>query len=279
MSGFEHGKQDWTRACTEGHTLAAIIEQATLTPEQRNALAEHECVHWPLMQQAEIAHLRNDGPLLLDMTGQPFESLVALHNRLDTSLIGWLNSQLPARQLASHLGDALACLDGNDALLLIRSYAPPALPLLHQQSDQPWHHWLFGPVEAWWSRTEQGWQRFTGLTRCENPEYHPIRLDEALMRSLQHDAQAERLLQQVGKAAPESFASDCHGERLQQVQQLLAVAREQKLGHPDDQAFFVLYSFMTGSPLHECPDWPNILRRVNEEQTTLECVLAAQEGI
>jgi len=173
MSGFEHSKQDWTRACTEGHTLAAIIEQATLTPEQRNALVEHESVHWPLMQQAEVAHLRNDGPLLLDMTGQPFESLVALHNRLDTSLIGWLNSQLPARQLASHLGDALACLDGNDALLLIRSYAPPALPLLHQQSDQPWHHWLFGPVEAWWSRTEQGWQRFTGLARCENPEYHP----------------------------------------------------------------------------------------------------------
>jgi len=279
MNGFEHGEQDWTRACAEGHTLVGIIEQATLIPEQRNALAEHESARWPLMRQAEVAHLRNDGPLLLDMSGQSFESLATIRSLLDTSLTGWVSSQLLARQLASHLGDALACLDANDAVLLIRSYVPPALPLLHQQSDQPWHHWLFGPVDAWWSRTEQGWQRFAGLAQCQIPEYHPIRLDEALMRSLQHDAQAERLLQQVGKVAPESFASDCHGERLQQVQRLLAVAREQKLGLQDDRAFFVLYSLMTGAPLHERPDWPDILRRVNEDQATLERVLAAQEGI
>jgi hypothetical protein len=279
MSNFAHGAQDWTQARAEGHTLALIIEQAPLTAEQRNALAEHEGNRWSLMWQPEVIHLCNEGPLLLDMTDRPFEHLAVIRNWLDANLIGWLSSPLPAHQLASHLGDALACLDANDALLLLRSYGAPALPPLHEQRKQPWHHWLFGPVDAWWSRTEQGWQRFAGLAQREIPEYHPIRLDAALMRGLQHDAQAEQLLQQVGKVAPESFASDCHGERLQQVQRLLAVARDQKLVQPDDQAFFVLYSLMAGTSLHERPGWSDILRRVNQDQTTLEQALAAQEGI
>lgn len=194
-------------------------------------------------------------------------------------MIGWLSSQLAAQQLANHLGDALACLDAKETSLLIRSYAPPALPLLHQRSDQPWHPWLFGPIEAWWARTEQGWRRFAGLSHREIAEYHPIRLDEALMCSLQHDAQAERLLQQAQSVAPETFARDCHGERLRQVQRLLDVAKDQKLGQPADQAFFALCCLMTGTSLHQHPDWPDILRRVNQEPATLERVLTAEEGI
>lgn len=148
------------------------------------------------------------------MSGQPFDDLVALHSLIDVGLLGWLSSTVPAHQLADHLSDASACLVANEASLLLRSYAPPTLPLLHQRSDQPWHRWLFGPVEAWWARTEHGWQRFAGLEQREISEYHPIHLDEALMRHLQHDARAEQLLQQVGHIAPESFSSDCHGERL-----------------------------------------------------------------
>lgn len=278
MSSSEQNEQDWAQACAEGHTLVLIIEQALLSTEQRNALADHEGDRWPLMWQPEVAHLCNEGPLLLDMSGQPFEQLAAIHSRLDANLIGWVSSQLPAQKLANHLGDALACLDANDTSLLIRSYSSPALPLLHQQSDQPWHHWMFGPVETWWSRTERGWQRFAGLGQSEIPEYHPIRLNAALMRDLQHDAQAEQLLQQVAKIAPESFASDCHGERLQQVQRLLTVARDRRLDNSDDQTFFVLYSLITDTQLNERPDWPDILRRLSQGQVTLEQVLAAQVG-
>lgn len=279
MSDFELGEPDWTRACAEGRTLALIIEQALLSSDQRNGLVEVESNHWPLMSQPEVAHLRDVGPLLLDMTGRPFDDLVALYSLLDVGLLGWMSSPVSAQQLANHLSDALACVDANGTSLLIRSYAPPALPLLHQRSDQPWHRWLFGPVETWWTRTEQGWQRFAGLAQREIAEYHPIRLDDALMRDLQHDARAEQLLQQVVNIAPESFASDCHGERLKQVQRLLDVAEEQKLEQPDDQAFFVLYSLIAKTSLHDRPDWPDILQRIDHEHATLERVLAAEEGI
>ncbi|MCQ4289288.1 hypothetical protein NA647_17855 [Pseudomonas stutzeri] len=231
------------------------------------------------MSQPEVAHLCDIGPLLLDMSGRPFEDLVSLHDLLDVSLLGWLGSPVPAQHLANHLGDALACQDANGASLLIRSYISPALPLLHQRSDLPLHGWLFGPVDTWWARTDPSWQRFAGLSQREIAEYHPIRLDEALMRDLQHDARAEQLLQQVGHVAPESFSSDCHGERLKQVQRLLVVAGEQKLAQADDQAFFVLYSLMSKTSLHDRPDWPDILRRVHHEHATLERLLAAEEGI
>lgn len=279
MSELNHSEQDWTRAYAEGYTLVLIIEQALLDSDQRKALAEHEGKRWPLMSQPEVAHLCDIGPLLLDMSGRPFEDLVSLHDLLDVSLLGWLGSPVPAQHLANHLGDALACQDANGASLLIRSYTSPALPLLHQRSDQPWHRWLFGPVDTWWARTDPSWQRFAGLSQREIAEYHPIRLDEALMRDLQHDARAEQLLQQVGHIAPESFSSDCHGERLKHVQRLLEVAEEQKLEQPVDQAFFVLYSLIAKTSLHDRPDWPDILRRVHHEHATLERVLAAEEGI
>ncbi len=279
MSELNHSEQDWTRACTEGRTLALIIEQALLDPDQHKALAEHEGKRWPLMSQPEVAHLCDIGPLLLDMSGRPFEHLVSLHNLLDISLLGWLCSPVPAQHLANHLGDALACQDANGASLLIRSYTSPALPLLHQRSDQPCHRWLFGPVEAWWARTGRNWQRLAGLALCEITKYHPILLDEALMRELQHDARAEQLLQEVGHISPESFSSDCHGERLKQIQRLLDVAEEQKLDQAHDQAFFVLYSLLSKAPLHDRPNWPDILRQVHHEHATLERVLAAEEGI
>lgn len=155
MSDLQQGQQDWVNATAKGLSLTAIVEQALLSAPQRNALGELEGARWPLMYQAELAQLRNDGPLLLDMTGQPFERLVAIHELFGSNLAGWLSSTLPANRLATHLGDALVCQDANDAVLLIRSYSAEVLPLLHQQVGQPWHQWLFGPLDTWWVKAKK----------------------------------------------------------------------------------------------------------------------------
>ncbi|WJV26524.1 MULTISPECIES: DUF4123 domain-containing protein [Pseudomonas] len=278
MSDLQQGQQDWVNAAAKGFSLAAIVEQALLNAQQRDALVELEGARWPLMYQPELAQLRNDGPLLLDMTGQAFEQLVAIHELFGSNLAGWLSSTLPANRLATHLGDALVCQDANDAVLLIRSYSAEVLPLLHQQNYQPWHQWLFGPLDTWWVKAEKDWQRFAGPAHSEVPEYHPIRLDEPMMHSLQHDAHAEQLLVQTENVAPEAFASDCHGERLQQVQDLLQIARAQGLDQQEDQSTFVLHSLITRSPLHQRPEWAEVLRQVIDDQDSLENALAAQEG-
>ncbi|OLF54200.1 DUF4123 domain-containing protein [Pseudomonas chlororaphis] len=278
MSDLTHSEQDWIDAGARDLHMAVIVEQALLAPEQRTALLELEGTRWPLMYQAELAELRQDGPLLLDMSGQPFERLMAIGERLGASLAGWLSSTLPANRLATHLGDALVCQDANGAVLLIRSYSAEVVPLLHQQTEQPWQRWLFGPLDAWWVNDAGTWQRFAGPAHSEVPDYQPIRLDEPMMHSLQHDAQAEQLLAQTENIAPEAFASDCHGERLQQVQALLETARTQGLEQPEDQSFFVLYSLIARSPLHQRADWSEILSQVSDERATLENALAAQEG-
>ncbi|MCB2253910.1 DUF4123 domain-containing protein [Pseudomonas chlororaphis] len=277
MSEVRQGEQDWTQARTKGLRLMAIIEQAPLSMEQRQALANLQGARWPLMYQAELAQLRSDGPLLLDLSEQPFEQLLAIDELFASNLAGWLSTTLPADRLATHLGDALVCQDANDAVLLIRSYSAEVLPLLYQQSAQPWQRWLFGPLGTWWVKGEKHWQRLTGPALGDVPEYHPIRLDEPMMHSLQHDAQAEQLLAQTEHVAPQAFASDCHGERLQQIQDLLGTARAQGLQHPEDQSTFVLHSLITGDPLHQRPYWPELLRQVGDEQDTLENALATQE--
>lgn len=277
MSELDVSRNDWEQALAAGHSLAMVVELGLLSADARQAiLAGHRI--WPLLHQADMVHLRNEGPAMIELSGQPFSALQEQYERLaPTARHGWLSSPLGMRQLQQHLGDALACSDIDGDTLLIRSYARNVLPVLHARQEQPWHRWLFGPIEHWWLPSAQGWQRFEGLAQGSVPTYQSLELDQALVEALGVDLHAQALVAELQQHAPQVFLSDCHGERLSQIGQALAQARSAGLSQQSDQGFHALYSLMRGQSLSQHPDWPLMLQRVEHEGLGLANVLAEQE--
>lgn len=222
-------QEDWERAVEKGRTQVLIIECGLLEIAQRQSLHDPQRV-WPLMQAPTLAHLREHGPALLDLGGEPFEALQARLDELPRqALIGWMSATLPAAQLASHLGDALACEDDAGNALLIRSYAGEVLPLLHPRTDQPWHPWLFGPLACCWLYDGERWQRLHGLALDDLPAYQPLRLDPPLLAALGGDSTEQRLLSVLEAQLPELLPQCCPGERLEAVRTVVNQARERKV--------------------------------------------------
>lgn len=277
MNDLDVSRSDWELSLAAGHSLAMVVELGLLSADARQALlAEHRI--WPLLHQADMEHLRYEGPALVELSGQPFSALQEQYERLAPSARhGWMSSRLGMRQLQQHLGDALACRDIDGDTLLIRSYAHNVLPALHARREQPWHAWLFGPIEQWWLPSAQGWQRFEGLAQDSVPAYQPIELDQALVETLGVDLHAQAMVEELQQHAPQVFLSECHGERLDQVSQALVHAREAGLSQQSDQSFYALYSLMSGQPLSQHPDWPLMVQRVEHEGLALANVLAERD--
>ena len=225
MNALDISRSHWEQALAAGHSLAMVVELGLLSADARQAiLAEHRLL--PLLYQADMEHLRYEGPALVELSGQSFNTLQEQYERLaPTARHGWLSSRLGIFQLQQHLGDSMACRNIDGDTLLIRSYAHNVLPALHARQEQPWHAWLFGPIEHWWLPSAQGWQRFEGLAQGSVPAYQPIELDQALVEALGVDLHAQALVAELQQHAPQVFLSDCHGERLKQVGQALAQAR------------------------------------------------------
>jgi hypothetical protein len=265
MSVQDLARADWEAALANGHTLALVVELGLLSPELRLRLFTEHSV-WPLLQQAEVAHLSTEGPALVELSDQPFARQIALHEQLTRSAQhGWLSSRLNMIELQKHLGDGMACRNIDGETLLIRSYAHSVLPKLYARQQQPWHTWLFGPIVHWWLPTTQGWQRLQGLAQSGVPPYHPIELDQRLVDELGTDPHAQALVAELQSHAPEVFASECHGERLNQAGQALSQAREAGLTRHQDQYFHALYSLLSGSPISQSKHWPTMLKRVEHE--------------
>lgn len=269
MSESNLAQQDWAQARREGLTLALVVEQGLLTPEQRLLLADGQLV-WPLMNQPQLGPLRAEGPALLDLSNQTFDQQQVLSQRLDAcAMHGWLSSPLAIVELTQHLGDALACRDTRGEVLLIRSYARTVLPKLHARHDLPWHAWLFGQLTCCWLPLSQGWQRLAGGNLRTAPGYQPIELDEPLEQALGRDPHAQALLAQLQAEAPEVFANACHDERLAQVESTLALAREAGLRSIADQSYFTLYSLLEGQSMQQRKDWPEIRQLVEQQGHSL----------
>ncbi|VXC25788.1 conserved hypothetical protein [Pseudomonas sp. 8AS] len=265
MNEINLAQQDWALARSEGLTLALVVEQGQLAPEQRLLLADGPPI-WPLMNQPQIGHLRAEGPALLDLSNQTFGQQQALGQSLDAcAMHGWLSSPLAIAELTQHLGDALACRDSRGEVLLIRSYARTVLPKLHARQDLPWHAWLFGPLTCCWLPQARGWQRLAGNGLRTAPGFQPIELDESLEQALGRDPHARALLAQLQAEAPEVFASTCHDKRLAQVESTLTLAREAGLQSTADQSYFTLYSLLEGQPMQQRKDWPEIRQLVEQQ--------------
>jgi len=274
MTEQNAARTDWDAALAAEQTLVMVVELGLLSDKSRFGLFTEHAV-WPLLLQPGVTHLSNEGPALIELSGQPFAKHVQLREQLTRSAQhGWLSSRLDILELQKHLGDALACRNIDGDTLLIRSYAHNVLPILHARQEQPWHTWLFGPIVQWWLPTSQGWQPLQGLAQSEVPPYHPIELDQPLVDALGIDPHAQALVAELQANAPEVFVSECHGERLNQASQALSQAREAGLTRQPDHYFYALYSLLGGQAIRNNPNWPDILRRVEQNGEALAQVQA-----
>ena len=274
MTEQDAARIDWEAALATEQTLVMVVELGLLAEESRLGLFSTQAV-WPLLLQPGVTHLSNEGPALIELSGQPYATYSQLHEQLTRSAQhGWLSSRLGIVELQQHLGDALACRNIDGEVLLIRSYAHNVVPVLHQRQEQPWHTWLFGPITQWWLPVGQGWHALTGLAQRNVPPYHPIELDPALVEALGVDPHAQALVEELQAGAPEVFADECYGARLNRASEALSQAREAGLTRQPDHYFYALYSLLGGQAIRNNPNWPDILRRVEQNGEALAQVQA-----
>lgn len=277
MTRHDQARNDWEAAQRVGHTLTMVVDLGLLTPEQRQRLLTEHPV-WPLLEQPEVAHLRTEGPALIELGRQPYAVQIQLNEQLERKAQhGWLSSPLNIADLRQHLSDALVCRDISGEPLLIRSYAHNVLSQLHARHDRPWHAWLFGPIVHWWLPIRQDWQRLEGLAQSTPPTYHAIELDQRIVDDLSVDPHAQALVAELQNEAAEVFTSDCHGERLNQAGQALSQARAAGLSRTQDQYFFALYSLLSGNTMSQLPQWPDMLQQVEQHGRELAEVQLEQD--
>lgn len=253
---------------TETHY--AIVEHPSLTQGAMDYWASSTLSRLPIMQHEAFLHLQQEGPWLVSFEKDAKAQLADLQVALGKSaVLGWLSSYLQAGELCQHLGHALIAQAQNEQAVLLRSYTPKVMPVLHERNDCEWHAWLFGPINDWWIESEGELKNYQGGRLKALPDYQPITLDAALLQRLAIDPQALALLEELEKCAPHVFVSDCHGARLDQVHQALDRARQSGLKHPDDHLLFATLTLMERTPLDETAQWQQILKGVIENGLAL----------
>ncbi|WP_081232258.1 DUF4123 domain-containing protein [Pseudomonas chlororaphis] len=140
--------QAWAQAQSNAQPRYAIVETGLLSDESRMRFLKSDFSRYSIMRQNEFAELREYGPWLVDVSPLTFDEF-STHELFSNrqALMGWISSDCPGDQLNEHLSDALLAKNEVEEVLLIRSYAPEVLPLLHARPDLPWHPWLFGPLK------------------------------------------------------------------------------------------------------------------------------------
>jgi len=234
----------------------------------------------PLMHQAAFAHLCAEGPWLIALGTDADNALAHMRTeRPSLTVQALISSPAGLDTLAQHLGDALVAQEPSGQTLLLRSYAPHVLPVLIEQTQAPWHAWLFSPIQEWIAVDSTGCERrFTGAGLAEPPPYVPIILDEPLLAQLASDQHPLALLTELQRSTPEVFSSACHGDRLAQVQAALDAARRSGLTHPDDHGLFAVLTLMERRAPNQSPDWPDVLHLVLEQDYALGHALEEIRG-
>jgi|TARA_R110000822_G_scaffold150633_1_gene289757 hypothetical protein len=248
----------------------AIVEQFNPSLDQQQYWSESSLPRLPLIHQQDLLHLAKEGPWLVSLEGNVLSQIEAIKSKLGLqSVQSWLSSYLPAPELSRHLGDALVAQAPNGRSVLLRSYCSKALPVLHARSDCDWHASLFGPINTWFIGDGTQILRYSGGGLTALPDYQPIILDEALLKSLSINQQALALLEELERSAAYIFKSSCHGDRLTQVEQALDASRESGLDHADDQLLFATLYLLDGKPLNHSDNWSTILKMANEQDIDL----------
>lgn len=248
----------------------AIVEHLERTQQATEFWANSTLFRLPIMQHDAFLHLQQEGPWLVSFDKDATPQVEGLQSALGKSaVLGCLSSYLRLDELCQHLGYALLAQVPDEQTVLLRSYAPSVMPVLHERNDLDWHACLFGPINEWWIESEGEVKHYQGGRLKALPDYQPITLDAALLQRLAVDSQALALLEELERCASHVFASDCHGVRLDQVSQALDRARQSGLKHPDDQLLFATLTLMERTPLDETAQWPHALKDVIENGLAL----------
>lgn len=261
----------WSEANSSGQTLIAVLELGSMSASNRQEFVASGANKMPLMRQAELHALQGHGPWLVEMTHQAYVKLGELHTAYEADVLqGWVRSYLPFMAVAEHLSDALLTEDDRSTTYLLRSYTPDVLPILHERTDTVWHSWLFSPVIDWWiPDKQQQWRRLPGLAHRKVAEYQPIRLDEALKEALGVDVLALDLTAELELEAPYVFETDCHKERLTQVQDALAAAKRAGLQKQEDCVVYASMQVIDKRAPAHLPQWKQILNLVQNNEMPL----------
>ncbi|SDZ68325.1 DUF4123 domain-containing protein [Pseudomonas sp. NFIX28] len=267
--------QAWAQAQSNAQPRYAIVETGLLSDESRMRFLKSDFSRYPIMRQNEFAELREYGPWLVDVSPLTFDEF-STHKLFSDrqALMGWISSDCPGDQLNEHLSDALLAKNEVEEVLLIRSYAPEVLPLLHARPDLPWHPWLFGPLKEWWLPTDDNdWQRFQGGSNKQLSEYHPITLDAQLWQALELDPLAYNLVTELERSAPEVFTSSCHGDRLTQVEKAIDTARKEGLETPEDVSLFATLNLFDREFPSNWSKWSQAKTLVRQEKLPLGLIM------
>lgn len=248
-----------------------IVEQCAPSPSSDAFWASNALPRLSLMRCRALSHLAKEGPWLVAVEGDVLPVVSELRERLgEQTVMGWLSSHLSHDSLAEHLSRALVAQNAQGRTVLLRSYSPQVMPVLHARTDCPWRDYLFGPINDWWINNGTDVQQYPGEGLAAVPDdFQPITLDDDLLATLGSDQQALALLEELEKAAPQVFKSACHGERLSQVDQALSLGRNSGLDHPEDQLLFATLTLLAGQPPDRHEYWPEVLQMVREQSMTL----------
>ena len=248
-----------------------IVEQCPPSPASGAFWASNSLPKLPLMRCRALAHLAQEGPWLVAVEDDVLSIVNHLRVQLgERAVMGWLSSHLSHDSLAEHLSRALVARNGAGRTVLLRSYSPKVMPVLHAHNACPWRDYLFGPINHWWISKGTEILKYLGGGLLSIPEdFQPITLDDKLLAALGSDQQALTLLEELERAAPEVFASSCPGDRLDQVNQALALGRNSGLNHAEDQLLFATLALLEGQPPDRHEYWPQILELIGDQPITL----------
>ncbi len=248
-----------------------IVEQCAPSPSSETFWTNSMLPRLSLMRCRALSHLAQEGPWLLAAEGDVLAVVNELREQLgDQAIMGRLSSNLPHTSLAAHLSRALVAQNAEGRSVLLRSYSPQVMPVLHARTDCSWRDYLFGPINSWWVNNGTDVQQYSGKGLSVIPDdFQPIILDDHLLAALGSDQQALALLEELERAAPQIFKSDCHGERLSQVDQALILGRNSGLSHSEDQLLFATLTLLEGQPPDRHEYWAQVLQMVSEQPITL----------
>lgn len=252
------------------YRLAGLVEMSRLEPAERSALREtHRGNAWPLLQQPELANLREIGPWLFgtkpdaDLQGQS-DFYSALGRTAGDALCGWIVSALPPARLAEHLSKAAVVEGPDDASYMLRYHTEHALPILHARHDLPGIAEWLAPIRSWWvalaDPQHRAWRRLSGYDKPEHLHVPPIRIDQDCWDMLAGDPLLYRLADQL-KAPLQAVGAkeNCQSTRLGLVRQYLEQARQHGLTRQADLVDYVTLMALQGPALHNTPAWQQAL--------------------
>ncbi|WP_321870614.1 DUF4123 domain-containing protein [Paraburkholderia tropica] len=253
-------------------TVTGLVEMSRLDPAKREKLLlQHDGNAWPLLSQPEFENLRMIGPWAfgpgtrtsLDGQHQFYRNL---SRQAGDAICGWITSELPLDQLALHLAGANIAYTPDGERYLLRYHTEVALPVLHEQRQQPGVRALFAPVTTWWyplaHASRAAWKAVRGEKMLHAPAIAPITLDEHVWTALAGDPLAYVLADRLGKTIEaERPEANCYGIRLGVVQRSLAEARQRGLTRTGDLGDYVTFMVQQGHvpALDSDPHWTSAI--------------------